>query len=286
MDILERLRRIKKGLWIAVGVAFGVLFLLIAVALLAALVLHSWDTRNLQKTVKTQLGMELISIPSGTFLMGWADARNHDESPAHQVTISRGFLIGKYEVTAGEWKTVMGKEPPGFTADYLPAQFITWNDAQEFIRRLNQKNDGYIYRLPTEAEWEYACRAGTKSAFSFGDTISTDQANYNGNTVFGNGQKGVYRERPVPVGSFPANAFGLCDMHGNCNQWCQDWYDHNYYRKSPRNDPVNETASAMRVLRSGSWGSYPGICRSAHRSGSTPDYRNNTIGFRVVMSLP
>src|SRR6266508_4050028 len=163
MDILERLRRIKKGLWIAVGVAFGVLFALVVVVVLAVLVLHSWDTRNLQKTVKTQIGMELISVPPGTFQMGSADARNQDESPAHQVTISKGFLIGKYEVTAGEWKTVMGKEPPGLTADYLPAQFITWNDVQEFIRRLNQKNDGYIYRLPTEAEWEYACRGGAKT---------------------------------------------------------------------------------------------------------------------------
>jgi formylglycine-generating enzyme required for sulfatase activity len=150
---------------------------------------------------------------------------------------------------------------------------------------LSQK-EGKTYRLPTEAEWEYACRAGTKTAFSYGDTISTNQANYNGNAVFGNGRKGVFRERPMPVGSFPANAFGLYDMHGNVNQWCQDWYDFNYYRKSPRNDPVNETGSELRVLRSGSWGSYPGICRSAHRSGSTPDYRNNTIGFRVVMSLP
>ena len=141
MDILERLRRIKKGLWIAVGVAFGVLFLLVALVVAAALILQAWDARNAPKIVKNQIGIELISVSPGSFLMG-SDARD-DEKPAHQVNISKGFLIGRYEVTAGEWKAVMGKEPPGFEADHFPARYITWNDAQEFIRRLNQKNDGY-----------------------------------------------------------------------------------------------------------------------------------------------
>ena len=262
------------------------------------------------KVITNSIGMKLVYIPPGRFVMGSPrseqeqykkDSRVGDwaaQEIQHEVAITKGFYMGVYAVTQEEYEIVTGKNPSWFSATgsgkenvaglntrRFPVETVSWNDATEFCRKLSQK-EGKTYRLPTEAEWEYACRAGTKTAFSFGDTISTDQANYNGNAVFGSGRKGVYRERPMPVGSFPANAFGLCDMHGNVNQWCQDWYDFHYYRKSPRNDPVNETGSEMRVLRSGSWGSYPGICRSAHRSGSTPDYRNNTIGFRVVMSLP
>ena len=124
MDILERLRRIKKGLWIAVGVAFGVLFVLIAVVVVAALILQAWDRRNAPKIVKNQIGIELISIPAGSFLMGSDDASD-DEKPLHQVNISKGFLFGRYEVCASEWKAVMGKEPPGFEADHFPARYIT-----------------------------------------------------------------------------------------------------------------------------------------------------------------
>jgi formylglycine-generating enzyme required for sulfatase activity len=262
------------------------------------------------KVMTNSIGMKLVYIPPGKFVMGSPkseqeqakkDSRVGDwaaQEIQHEVAITKGFYMGAYAVTQEEYEIVTGKNPSWFSATgggkddvaglntrRFPVETVSWNDAAEFCRKLSQK-EGKTYRLPIEAEWEYACRAGTKTAFSFGDTISTDQANYNGNAVFGNGRKGVYRERPLPVGSFPANAFGLYDMHGNVNQWCQDWYDYKYYRKSPRNDPVNETGSEMRVLRSGSWGSDPGICRSANRSGSTPDYRNRTIGFRVIMSLP
>jgi formylglycine-generating enzyme required for sulfatase activity len=262
------------------------------------------------KVITNSIGMKLVYIPPGKFVMGSPkseqeqakkDSRVSDwaaQEVQHEVAITKGFYMGVYAVTQEEYEIVTGKNPSWFSATgggkedvaglntrRFPVETVSWNDATEFCRKLSQK-DGKIYRLPTEAEWEYACRAGTKTAFSFGDTISTEQANYNGNAVFGNGRKGVYRVRPIPVGSFPANALGLYDMHGNVNQWCQDWYDYDYYRKSPRNDPVNETGSEMRVLRSGSWGSDPGICRSANRSGSTPDYRNRTIGLRVVMSLP
>jgi formylglycine-generating enzyme required for sulfatase activity len=263
------------------------------------------------KVITNSIGMKLVYIPPGKFVMGSPkseqeqskkDSRTGGEWAAqeiqHQVAITRGFYMGVYAVTQEEYEIVMGKNPSWFSSTgggkedvaglntrRFPVETVSWNDTTEFCRKLSQR-EGKTYRLPTEAEWEYACRAGTKTAFSFGDTISTDQANYNGTAVFGDGHKGVFRERPLPVGSFPANAFGLYDMHGNVNQWCQDWYDYNYYRKSPRNDPINETPSEMRVLRSGSWGSYPGICRSANRSGSTPDYRNRTIGFRVIVSLP
>jgi formylglycine-generating enzyme required for sulfatase activity len=263
------------------------------------------------KAITNSIGMNLVYIPPGKFVMGSPkseqeqvkkDSRLGGEWAAqeiqHEVAITKGFYMGVYAVTQEEYESVMGKNPSWFSATgggkddvagldtrRFPVETVSWNDAAEFCRKLRKKEEK-TYRLPTEAEWEYACRAGSKSAFSFGDTISTDQVNYNGTAVFSNGRKGVYRERSLPVGSFPPNAFGLYDMHGNVNQWCLDWYDYNYYRKSPRNDPVNETASEMRVLRSGSWGSLPGICRSANRSGSTPDYRNRTIGFRVVMTLP
>jgi formylglycine-generating enzyme required for sulfatase activity len=262
------------------------------------------------KVITNSIGMKLVYIPPGRFVMGSPkseqeqskkDSRVGDwaaQEIQHEVAIAKGFYMGVSAVTQEEYEIVTGKNPSWFSAAgggkedvaglntrRFPVETVSWNDATEFCRKLSQK-EAKTYRLPTEAEWEFACRAGTKTAFSFGDTISTDQANYNGSAVFGNGKKGVSRERPMPVGSFPANAFGLNDMHGNVNQWCQDWYDYNYYRKSPRNDPVNETAGELRVLRSGSWGSYPGILRSANRSGSTPDYRNRTIGFRVVMTLP
>ena len=262
------------------------------------------------KVITNSIGMKLVYIPPGKFLMGSPRSEQEQckkdsrmggwaaQEIQHEVAITKGFYMGVYAVTQEEYEIVTGKNPSWFSATgrgkedvagldtrRFPVETVSWSDATEFCRKLSQK-EAKAYRLPTEAEWEYACRAGTKTAFSFGNTISTDQANYNGTAVFGNGRKGVYRERPIPVGSFPANAFGLYDMHGNVNQWCQEWYDYNYYRKSPRNDPVNETPSEMRVLRSGSWGSYPGICRSANRSGSTPDYRNRTIGFRVVMTLP
>jgi formylglycine-generating enzyme required for sulfatase activity len=289
---------------------------------LATPVLRNWNygfrvvaslepEKNAGKVITNSIGMKLAYIPPGAFLMGSPkseqeqhkkDSRLGNDWAAqeiqHEVVITKGFYMSVYAVTQEEYEVVTGKNPSWFSATgdgredvarlntrRFPVETVSWKDATEFCRKLSQK-EARTYRLPTEAEWEYSCRAGTKTAFSFGDTMSTDQANYNGTAVFGSGQKGVYRERPVPVGRFPANAFGLYDMHGNVNQWCQDWYGYDYYRKSPRNDPVNETSGEMRVLRSGSWGSYPGICRSAHRSGSTPDYRNNTIGFRVIMSLP
>ena len=262
------------------------------------------------KVITNSIGMKLVYIPPGEFLMGSPRSEQEQckkdsgqggwaaQEIQHEVAITKGFCIGVYAVTQEEYEIVMGKNPSWFSATgggkndiagldtrRFPVENVSWNDATEFCRKLSEK-ERKTYRLPTEAEWEYACRAGTKTAFCFGNTMSTDQANYNGNAVFGNGHKGVYRERPMPVGRFPANAFGLYDMHGNVGQWCQDWYDYNYYRKSPRNDPVNETRGELRVLRSGYWASYPSICRSANRGGSTPDYRNYGFGFRVVMTLP
>jgi formylglycine-generating enzyme required for sulfatase activity len=264
MELLERLRRIKKGLWIAVGLAFGVLFLLVTVLVLAALVLHLWDVRNAPKIVKNKIGMEFVSISPGSFLMGSDDGQN---GAARVVNISRGFLLGKYEVSAGEWKAVMGKEPPNFRTDSLPAQFVSWIDAQEFIQRLNQKNDGYSYRLPTEAEWEYACRGGEQ--IEDPDDVEL-LAWYDGNA----------NNRVHPVGMKHANNWGLFDMRGNVSEWCQDWYDANYDKQ--RADPKGPGNNQERVKRGGSIFDERSRVRCSFRQGGAPAEILDTNGFRIV----
>ncbi len=164
----------------------------------------------------------------------------------------------------------------------LPVESVSWNDCQEFIRKL-QEMDMKPYRLPTEAEWEYACRAGTTTPFHFGETISTDQANYDGDFVYGDGKKGPRRQRTTPVGAFPANAFGLHDMHGNVYQWCQDWYGD--YPPRDVTDPKGPEKGLARVLRGGSWKSNPLSCRSAERLRYEPGARFHLYGFRVCFFL-
>jgi formylglycine-generating enzyme required for sulfatase activity len=158
----------------------------------------------------------------------------------------------------------------------------SWNDCQEFVKKLTEKDkDKKAYRLPTEAEWEYACRAGTTTPFHFGDTISTEQANYDGNYIFGDGRKGTFREKTTPVGSFPANPWGLHDMHGNVSQWCQDWFVD--YPKNDVTDPQGPEQGKLRVLRGGNWSNYPSYCRSAFRLGNVPISRNRYTGLRVCL---
>jgi formylglycine-generating enzyme required for sulfatase activity len=268
MSILERLNQTKRKLWIALGLGCGVLVAAIVVVVVAALILFAWDTYHTPKVVKNQIGIELILVPPGSFMMGSAGGRD-DEKPMHQVTISNGFLIGRYEVTAGQWKSVMGKEPPNFKSDDLPAQFITWNGAQEFILRLNQKNDGYTYRLPTEAEWEYACRAGKKGE----DPTDIEWLAW----YDGNADNRVHR-----VGERHANDWGLYDMQGNVSEWCRDWYDQNYYGQSPGADPQGPNSGSERVKRGGSRYDNRSMVRASSRQGGTPDQLLDTNGFRIV----
>ncbi len=159
---------------------------------------------------------------------------------------------------------------------------ISWDEAEAFCEALVWK-DGKAFRLPTEAEWEYACRAGTTTPFHVGATISTNQANYDGDYIYGNGEKGVYRQKTTAVGSFPANAWGLFDMHGNVSEWCQDLYGP--YEKKDIRDPLNETSGVARVLRGGFWGDAPKHCRSARRSRNAPAGRANYVGCRVALCL-
>jgi formylglycine-generating enzyme required for sulfatase activity len=232
------------------------------------------------------IGMKLVYIPAGSFMMGSPSNekdRESDEGPQHHVQISKGFYMGAYEVTQAQWQAVMGSNPSNFKGNNLPVEKVSWNDAVEFCEKLSHQ-EGKTYRLPTEAEWEYACRAGTTTPFYFGQTISTDQANYDGNYTYGSGRKGIYRQKTTAVGSFAPNAFGLYDMHGNVWEWCSDWYGENYYSSSPGVDPQGPASGSYRVLRGGSWGYSPGHCRSASRGRHTPDLRGGDVGgFRIVL---
>lgn len=227
------------------------------------------------------IGMKFVWIPPGNFMMGSPKEekdRRGDEIQ-HKVTLTKGFYMGVYTVTQEQWKEVMDMNPINFKGEKnLPVELVSWDDCQEFIKTLREK-DKKLYRLPTEAEWEYSCRAGTTTPFHFGETISTDQANYNSNFIYGNGKKGKYREKTTPVGSFPANAWGLHDMHGNVWQWCQDWSGD--YPQKDVVDPQGSEAGDGRVLRGGSWLSNPGLCRSACRIRHEPSIRYGGIGCRV-----
>ncbi|MBX9677539.1 MAG: SUMF1/EgtB/PvdO family nonheme iron enzyme [Gemmataceae bacterium] len=231
------------------------------------------------------VGMKFVWIPPGSFLMGSPkeeELRSDDETQ-HKVTLTKGFYMGVYTVTQEQWQEVMGDNPSFFKGEkHLPVDDRSWDDCQEFIKKMRDK-DKKAYRLPTEAEWEYACRAGTTTPFHFGETISTGQANYQGEFVYGRGMKGVFRNKTTPVGSFPANAWGLHDMHGNVWQWCQDWRGE-YPRKNVT-DPKGPENGEQRVLRGGSWMDIPGDCRSASRMWLRPGHRNTSSGLRVCFFL-
>jgi formylglycine-generating enzyme required for sulfatase activity len=226
--------------------------------------------------------MTLVLIPAGTFLMGSpaSEERRFDNEVQHQVTIGAPFYMAAHEVTQAQYRTVMGASPSEFKGDGLPVENVSWDDAAEFCRRLSSVT-GRKVRLPTEAEWEYACRAGTATPFSTGATIGTDQANYDGYEVYGNGRKGVNRMQPVPAGSFPPNAWGLSDMHGNLWEWCSDWFGEYDARNGV--DPQGAASGSHRVIRGGSWAGYARDCRSAFRGRETPGYRGYNLGFRVSM---
>ena len=208
--------------------------------------------------------MKFAWIPPGTFLMGSPpnEPKRSDDETQHKVTLTKGFWIGVHPVAQAQWQAVMGANPSHIKGDTCRSEQISWDDAVAFCEALGKK-DGKAYRLPTEAEWEYACRAGTTTPFHFGATISTDQANYDGNSTYSNGKKGVYRQKTTPVGIFPANAWGLFDMHGNVWEWCADWYGP--YPEEELKDPQVFVGGDRRVCRGGSWDGGPWYCRSAYR---------------------
>jgi formylglycine-generating enzyme required for sulfatase activity len=251
--------------------------------------------------------LEMLHIPAGRFTMGSPPdepERHQDEGPQHQVEL-RDFFLSRIPITQAQWLVVAGWQPLSGEEPWLrelhpdpvsklndaerflgherPVVNVSWAEAMEFCRRLSLRT-GKHYTLPSEAQWEYACRAGTTTPFHFGETISPELANFNGNYTYREGQKGVCREQTTDAGSFPANAWGLHDMHGNVWEWCADhWHDN--YNKAPADDRpwINKKAGddSIRLLRGGSWFYFPGNCRSAARYGVHPGYRRSNVGFRV-----
>jgi len=247
-----------------------------------ALPIHS-QTKN-PPPFTNSIGMKFVLLPPGSFTMGSANTekgRGDDEIP-RKITFAKGLYIGVHTVTQEQWQAIMGNNPSHFKGEKtLPVDQVSWLDCVEFCKKLHAK-DKKPYRLPTEAEWEFACRAGTSTPYHFGSTIVSDQANYNGNFIYGDGKLGVYREKTTPVGSFPANVWGLHDMHGNVWQWCNDW--HGGYTRNDLTDPQGPMTGKNRVQRGGSWGSHPIFCRSANRNFSDPEQRTEYVGFRVCFS--
>ncbi|MEN8219905.1 MAG: formylglycine-generating enzyme family protein [Pseudomonadota bacterium] len=229
-----------------------------------------YDTVALSKDVT----LEMVTIPGGTFMMGspkTEKGRKNNEGPQHKVTIE-SFSMSKYLVTQAQWEAVMKKNPSHFKGDERPVENISWKEALKFCKQLSKETDKR-YRLPSEAEWEYACRAGTTTAFEFGKTISSNLGNYGHNET-----------KTTGVGHFPPNAFGLYDMHGNVWEWCADPW-HNNYEDAPTDGRVWEEGEeeSYRVLRGGSWSNVPQDIRAARRQWSNMDKRYGTLGFRVVV---
>jgi len=270
------------------------------------------------------VALDMIAIPAGEFLMGTADSERDSiireqtrygtsqeeaakwtawEMPQHRVKVPE-FSMGKFAVTQAQWRQVAGlpkvkldlnSDPSKFKGEKRPVEQVSWEEAVEFCDRLSRFAEsrlsiktGKTYRLPSEAEWEYACRAGTTTPFYFGETITSDLVNCNGNYPYGNAPKGESRGQTTEVGVFPPNGFGLYDMHGNVREWCADpWHDN--YQDAPTDGSVWTTNgnNERRVLRGGSWYFNPRYCRSAYRYYYAPAYAFNlSFGFRVVCSAP
>ena len=264
-----------------------------------------WASHLGRNVVETNsVGIKLAIIPPGGFLMGspkgekgFANEKD-DDAPQHRVQITKPFYISIYTVTQTEYLRVMGENPSWFsnlsTARVIsgplkgidtaafPVEKVSWDSAQLFCKRLT-KIEGKSYRLPTEAEWEYACRAGTTAPFNVGATLSSAQANFIGNRhLYEDSPRGPVIGHPCAVGSFQPNSFGVYDMHGNIAQWCQDWYDANYYAISPPDNPQGPASGESRVMRGGCYDTFAAYCRSAFRDRADHDARLKFVGFRIV----
>jgi formylglycine-generating enzyme required for sulfatase activity len=274
-------------------------------------------TEKLEDTI----GLDMMLIPPGSFMMGQTEAEKKEiirlvgeedyqsyyarELPRHSVTVP-SFFMGKYAITQAQWRIVattypqvtqeLDSDPSNFKGDNLPVEQVSWDDAQEFCARLSNHTKRN-YRLPSEAEWEYACRAGTETPFHFGETIDATLANYcaqdreiskkNYPGIYDRGILGEYREKTTKVGTFLPNAFGLYDMHGNVLEWCEDDF-HSDYKGAPDDGSAwveSDRENARKLLRGGSWYNNPVDCRSANRNNYTRDDRNSIVGFRVSCSL-
>jgi formylglycine-generating enzyme required for sulfatase activity len=247
------------------------------------------QAQDAPKEITNSIGMKLVLIPKGTFMMGSPieEERRFEDEAQHQVTIGKDYYLGVTEVTQMQYEKVMGANPSYFEGNAVlgdssnhPVEQVSWEDAVEFCKKLSElpeeKKSGRVYRLPTEAEWEYACRAGSKAAYSFGANSKTlgDYAWFGENSG----------SQTHPVGEKKANAWGLYDMHGNVWEWCSDWYGE--YPKGAVSDPVGPREGLNRVFRGGCWFIVTANCRSAIRIRCAPSRRGLILGFRVAMTVP
>ncbi|MDO4629959.1 MAG: SUMF1/EgtB/PvdO family nonheme iron enzyme, partial [Planctomycetia bacterium] len=237
-----------------------------------------------KRMVKTVDGIEYAFryCPPGVFMMGSPSSetnRIYDEL-LHMVTLTKGFWLLETQVTQEMWKFVMGKNPSNFIGAQNPVEHVSWNDCLNFCTKLSQKI-GMKISLPTEAQWEYACRAGTTTPFNFGSTLNGDKANCYGRHPYGTGTKGTYHGKTVAVKSYAPNAWGLYDIHGNVCEWCQDWYG--AYPTNSVTDPMGPRSGSRRVIRGGGWNHYALYCRSACRNNCSQEDRDRNLGLRVLL---
>lgn len=267
------------------------------------------------ETFTNDFGLQFRVIPAGEFWMGATEEEVDDafnnarqfipkiprewftiELPRHRVILSCPFAIGVHQVTQRQWRTVaetlprvdidLNPSPATFSGDDLPVEMVSWIECMEFIRRLNVSDSGRTYVLPTEAQWEYACRAGATTPFWFGKSVTTDQVNFNGAFPYKDSPEEPNRRQTVPVGSLnQPNDFGLHDMHGNVWEWCADIFDSHYYWVSPALDPTGPGDGDCRVIRGGSWDRGAGGCRSSSRYGFEPAFKSSFVGFRLAVKL-
>jgi formylglycine-generating enzyme required for sulfatase activity len=270
-----------------------------------------------EKEVTNSIGMKFVRIPPGKFKMGSPKTENDrkQNESQHEIEITKVFWLGIHEATQRQFKQIMGYNPSCFSADGkgkpgvkydnrpaadkakvvgmdtsdFPVENVSWSEAVEFCNKLSalpaERRAGRGYRLPTEAEWEYACRGGASpyQVFHFGNSLSSKQANFNGTEPYGVADKGTFLRRTCKVGRYKANAFGLFDMHGNVWEWCLDWYDEDYYARSPQQDPRGPPKGTQRVVRGGGLFDFGDYCRTAKRGRDVPDARNSFLGFRVAL---
>jgi formylglycine-generating enzyme required for sulfatase activity len=229
------------------------------------------------------VSLKVVLVPAGRFMMGSPkeEQGREEEEAQHEVTISRPFYVGIFTVTQEQYEQVMGRNPSSFKGRLNPVEAVSWHDAAKFCKALSQKT-GETVRLPTEAEWEWACRAGTATPFNTGDTLRTNQANYRDPEDRDDSDIGA---KTIPVGTFKPNAFGLYDMHGNVGQWCADRYKEDYYAKSPKADPPGPNTGNDRAERGGGWTISRSGCRSAYRNACPPECCSEVVGFRVAVEI-
>jgi len=267
---------------------------------------HKSKARLYTEKLSESVTLDMVYIPSGKFMMGAPETKESsrdNERPQHLVTLP-AFFMGRYPITQAQYEAIMEINPSRFKdkpdSDRRPVENVSWNNANKFCKRLSDRT-GREYLLPSEAQWEYACRAkpspqaplpkgeGSKiyPPFHFGETISTELANYNGNYTYANGEKGVFRKETTPIGDFGvANEFGLSDMHGNVLEWCLDTWHGNYDEAPTDGSAWTELNKTSHILRGGSWIDIPQNCRSAYRYYLDHDFLNNSIGFRVLSHAP